>query len=213
MKLCEVKILTEAPGEYAVYSMTAPGSPETYYGYNKFDADAPISRTGLTPEQKLRRSIIASSRIGADGTDSEFKTRGTRNLIASAGGEDNVVITVLSTVKTEFDAFIERNDYRASEPDSISRPSNLPPGLYKRAMRDHPDKVAEWGIGAVDKDGKKIKHPSKMTAKEAYAAKLFTHADLLVSTAAGPKVKKELIRDLEKMMYYPFRDKWLSHLG
>lgn len=209
MKLFE--ILTEAPGDYAVYSMSAPGSPETYYGYNKFDADAPTSRTGLTPEDKLRRAIIASSKIGANERDSEFRTRGTRNLIAAAGGEDRVIITILNIVKTEFDAFIERNDYRASEADSISRPSNLPQGLYKRALRDHPDKVAAWGIDAVDEEGNKIKHPSKMTAKEAYGAKLFTHADLLAVTSINPKSKPELIMDLEKMMYYPFKAKWLTN--
>ena len=190
MKLFE--ILLEAPGEYVVYKITAPGSNAAYYGYNEYDMAHPDA------DANLKRAVVSAASRTNDAGDAK---RGTSKMADLAGGVDGIIITPIESWSSEYEAFMQRNDERARDPDSITQPSRWPDGMWKRMLIDNPERRKQWSAKG---------NVNTMKARAAMDAGAMSYADDLVPLVqANPKIKAELTKDLDRMLFPEFKAKYL----
>lgn len=178
-------ILTENSEGYVVYKVSSPKMHEVYYGYSKGD-----------PKKIF---MAGANRNAADRTEAKY--------IAKAGGEEHVTFKELEIFDSEYEAFMERNDLRAKDSDSITGPSNQPSGMYQRALKEDPERVKRWKTeGDIE----------KLTAKQAWNHDAFKAEinpkikELSQRLSKDPKQKKQATDDLDKLTWPQYEKKYFS---
>ena len=186
MKLRDIVDLMEASGTTTVYKVSSPNTDHVYYGYY-----------GNLGAQKT--FLAAARRNAADRTEAKF--------VSAAGGEDSLKFTDIEEFDSEYEAFMERNDLRAKDSDSISGPSNLPSGMFQRAMKEYPDRVKKWKLDA---------DINQATARQAMNKELYGDAcgydfnSLKQLAGNDKKLKDQITKDLDSMLYPAFKKKYFS---
>ena len=180
MKLSDIKPLRENAVDYVVFKVSSPNSDQVYYGYS------------------MGEDVKKAFMVGAKRQDNP--DRGDVRMINSAGGDvENLNFELVDVFANEIEAFMERNDLRAKDAMSITGPSNFPGQVYQRALKDHPERVGRWKL---DKD------LNNMTARQAMGNGAFSMDALTAITAANPKLKPQIVADLDGMMYPEFKTKY-----
>lgn len=182
MKLHEIKTLRENTNDYVVFKVSSPNADQVYYGYS------------------MGEDVKKAFMVGARRQDNP--DRGDVRMINAAGGDvENLNFEMVDVFANEIEAFMERNDLRAKDNLSITGPSNFPGQVYQRALTDYPERVARWKL---DKD------MNSMTARQAMARDAFSMNDLSSIVKAQPKIKPQIVADLDGMLYPEFKAKYLS---
>jgi hypothetical protein len=177
MKLSEIKPLNENTGMYVVYKVSADSTDSVYYGY--------------TIGEDVKKAFMVGANRQAE------PDRGDVRMINQAGGEDNLRFQMVDVFDNEIEAFVARNDARASDGASITGPSHFPASVYQRALKDYPEKAKMWKLDA-----------GQTTAREAMANGMFTFDTLKALVAQNPSIKNQLKIDLDKMLYTDFKTKY-----
>lgn len=144
-----------------LYKVTGPASNQCYIGYAVGDEAA----------ARVSFMVGASRKSGGD--------RGARDLLVENDNDANALtLAVVEQFDNEFDAFMQRNDLRATDPNSITGPSHFPAAMYQRAGADFPEKQTAWSLAKKMRDAK--------TARDAYALGAWTFAQIkLANTVKG----------------------------
>ena len=176
MKLYEVMY---GANDYVVYKVTAPSTPEVYYGYSK--------------NTNVRDEFLKGAKRQSD------PDRGDVRMINAAGSEDDLHFDELDVFSDEVEAFLKRNELRADDSASITGPSNFPGDVYKRARLERPEAFPVPGINKLPRD---------MTAREAMANKLLDYAKVSTIAPKGTPQYKQIAADLDKLKYPVFKQKY-----
>jgi hypothetical protein len=166
--------------DFVVYKVSAPTTDKVYYGYG----------TG----EDVRKSFLSHA-------SNKDLGRGDVAMINAAGGVDDLQFTKLDAFTNEMEAFIERNDQRAADSASITPPSKYPGSAYARAKALHPDIDKRWSL---------TDNPNTMTAREAMDAKHLDFKTVLALAPRGTPLYKQIVADMDKMLYPAFKAKYLS---
>lgn len=168
---------------YTVYLIRGPRSPFVYIGYCP----------GNNPLEYFL-TVCKNQRRDAERFD--------RRFLQEHGTSFELVADVLMECDTEWEAFVIRNEQRAKHTRTISGPTNWPPSAHSGAMAEIGDRVkaaAEaWEIR------------TKNTAREAYAAGLWTQNDIrFLSLQHGRDV---IVADLDTLTPDQFTIKYVEPL-
>lgn len=183
MKLAEVAAaVASATPDFVVYKVSSPKCDEVYYGYSKGEDIETAFLTGAKREAEPDRGDV--------------------RMIMAAGGKENLRYELLDVFGNEEEAFAERNDLRAADSRSITGPSNFPASLYQRIQKSDPQRAAAWRIS---------KNIHMMSAREAMGqpGAKYTYADVK-ALAADPAVKRQVVDDLDRMLYPDFVAKYFT---
>lgn len=171
--------------EYTVYKASSPNTEKVYYGY--------VTGTG---DEAIRSEFTSQANRKGLGDDS----RGIQQLVTAAGGDINdIEFEELAIVDTEDHAHALRDEERETDPESITGPSPLPAIIHRKAQENHPEIYARM---ARAREFNKLKN-----AREAWAAKYFD-TNKIKTMAVDPKIKQELIKDLDVLSPREFSKKW-----
>lgn len=183
MKLADIKPLRESasPDGYVVYKVSSPNTDHTYYGYSQ--------------GKDIKKAFLNGANRQAE------PDRGDVRMINVAGGEDELRFTMEDIFVNEIEAWMARNDLRAQDNKSITGPTILPAPMLRAAKDIDPARVASW---------KAARDLNSMTAREAMAAQAFSMDDLKAIVAANPKIKPQIIKDLDALVYPDFKAKYLQ---
>lgn len=183
MKLSDIKPLHESNNEdgYVVYKVSSPNTDHTYYGYSK--------------GKDIKQAFLSGANRQAE------PDRGDVRMINAAGGEDALQFKMEDIFVNEVEAWMARNDLRAQDSKSITGPTILPAPMLRAAKDMDPDRVASWKL---------TRDLNNMTAREAMAAQAFSMDDLKAIVAANPKIKPQIVKDLDMLLYPEFKAKYLQ---
>lgn len=181
MKLKDLIPLTENTTDWVVYKVTNSNNHSTYYGYGKGN---------------LRQTFLAgANRNAADRTEAKY--------VNAAGGIDNCKFKEMEIFDNEYEAFMERNDLRSKDPDSITGPSRLPSGMFERALKENPKRVSGWKLGASINDETARGAMKNFPEECVYDTKRLRD---LVGT--DKKLEAQVKKDLDSMTYPTFIKKY-----
>jgi len=181
MKLYE--IMSGPQPDFVVYKVSSPKTDSTYYGY-------------CTGEDVERCFLVGANR--QDNPD-----RGDVKMINAAGGKEFLQYEMVDVFANEEEAFMERNDRRASDGASITGPSNFPATIFQRVLKSHPNRAAAW---------KMARGVESLTAREAMGdeykgAAKYTYQDVK-QLAKTPQEKQQVMHDLDSLSYPEFVRKY-----
>lgn len=188
MKLSEIKTLQESRPEYIVYQVSSPNTDRVYYAY--------------TMDPDVRKGFLA----GAE--RSNEPDRGDVRMMAAADNDaSSLQFKLLDVFDDELAAFMERNDLRSKDSQSITGPSNFPATVFQRARATDPERVKKWKLAG---------DINSVSAREAMADEykdmaVYNFADLKSLAASDPNVKKQLMADLDQMSYPDFKKKYFPN--
>jgi len=187
MKLIE--IITESAGQYIVYQVASPNTDSVYYGYGVGETMEDVKRTFL----------------GGAGRETD-PDRGDVRMVQAAGGvsDDELKFKVVDAFNDEIEAFMERNDQRSRDRYSITGPTNFPASMFQRAKSIDPERVKNWKLaGNINS----ISGREAMDEMYRGVAK-YTFNDIKALVAADQSIKKQLMVDLDKLLYPEFVKKY-----
>jgi len=139
----------------AVYKVSGPFTASVYYGYGSGD------------------DLAAGFLAGANRTDAEDRNRGDFRLVAeNKNNTETLKYEIVGEFDDEFDAWCMRNDFRSTDPRSITGPTMFPTTAFTRAKKDTPDRVQTWS-----------KHRVYETARDAWSAGVFTNDQMFAVRA------------------------------
>lgn len=163
---------------FTVYRASGNKSDEAYYGYCQ----------GEDPK--------ASFLVGAH--RSELERADVRLFMANGENEDNITVEVLDGCIDEVEAWMRRNDYRASSIDSMTGPTYWPGNIAERASKEFPERVADWKVKMQQRDAK--------NAREAWALGMWTQEAVKALTKTHPR--QQVVNDLDHLKPADFARKY-----
>ena len=163
---------------FTVYRASGNKSDEAYYGYCQ----------GEDPK--------ASFLVGAH--RSELERADVRLFMANGKNEDNITVEVLAGCIDEVEAWMRRNDYRASSIDSMTGPTYWPGNIAERASKEFPERVADWKVKMQQRDAK--------NAREAWALGMWTQDAVKALTKTHPR--QQVVNDLDHLKPADFARKY-----
>lgn len=163
---------------FTVYRAYGPKHNESYYGYC----------TGDKPKEAF---MVGARR-------SELERADVRLFMANGESEEDISIEVLDACTDEVEAWMVRNDYRASQCDSITGPTYWPGHIAERASKEFPERVADWKLKVTQRDAK--------NAREAWALGMWSQEQ--VKGLLTVHEKKQVVNDLDKMKPVDFARKY-----
>lgn len=187
MRLSDLKLKEATTDDYIVYQVTSPKTDKVYYSY--------------TRNNDLQKAFLA----GAE--RSNEPDRGDVRMMQVAGDASDLRFKMLDVFDDELAAFMERNDYRAKDPQSITGPTNFPATIFARAKAVDPERVKKWKLAG---------DINSATAREAMGDEFknvaaYNFGDLKQLVAADPSIKNQLTQDLDKLSYLDFKKKYFPN--
>lgn len=180
-------IINENAGQYIVYQVSSPATDRVYYGYGVGQSMEDVQQTFL----------------GGAGRESD-PDRGDVRMVQAAGGADNLRFKLVDAFDNEIEAFMERNDQRSRDRYSITGPTNFPVSMFQRAKAIDPERVRNWKLAG---DINSVSGREAMGEQYAKLAK-YTFNDVKALVAADPSIKKQLMHDLDNLLYPQFVKKY-----
>lgn len=146
-----------------VYKVSGPYTQHVYYGYS----------TSASVEEAFFN--------GSDRTDAESSNRGDyRMLAANKHDKRSLKFELVDIFDSEYEAWCVRNDLRATDPVSITGPTQFPAVHHTKATKEFPLRSSGW-------------FKRYETAREAYENGVFTPAEVAAVCANhGRKVVEEM---------------------
>lgn len=133
---------------YSVYKVTGHNTSKTYYGFVHGDGTA----------------AQATFLVGANRKTGE---RGDKDMLkANNDDQGSLTFAIVDTVDTEDAAFSLRNQYRSTDPFTITGPTNWPANVSKRVAAADPEAAKRWSLN--------VKQRKAKTARDAYALGAWT---------------------------------------
>lgn len=163
---------------FTVYRASGTKTDDAYYGYC----------TGEDPKS----IFLKGARRG------ELDRGDIRLFMMNGEDEDNIKIEVLDGCTDEIEAWMIRNDYRATCIDSITGPTHWPGNLAKRATDEYPERFDMWKT--------KIKQREAKTAREAWALGMWTQQSVKDLTTIYPRT--QVVKDLDTLKPIEFSRKY-----
>jgi hypothetical protein len=182
MKISE--LLLES-AQYIVYKVSSPHTDRVYYGY----------ATGASMEDAKKGFLTGGTRTDAD-------QRGDGKMLQAAKEDVHTLKFELVDVSPdEVEAFTSRNDNRAQDSTSITGPTQFPGNVYKRAMEKHPERAKLWKVQ---------QSLATMHVRDAMnePSSGLTYDNIKALVAANPKIKPELLKDMDSLQYPAFMAKY-----
>jgi hypothetical protein len=160
--------------KFIVYRASGPKSNSVYYGYASDTRDA-------------RKTFLSGAARSED-------TRADVRLLALNGDDpDSIKIEALDEADSEYEAWVFRNDARASDPDSITGPSHFPGQFWKRAGKENPEKIAKW---TETQTRQKVLQTAK-TGRDLLVGNIWSNAEVATAAANAPGGKAAFVKDLD----------------
>lgn len=163
---------------FTVYRASGNKSGDAYYGYCQ----------GEDPK--------AAFMVGA--RRSELERADVRLFMANGEDEANIKVEVLDACNDEVEAWMSRNDFRATSIDSMTAPTYWPGNMAERAAKEFPERVADWKNKMQQRDAK--------NAREAWALGMWTQEAVKALTTTHPR--QQVVKDLDTMKPVDFARKY-----
>jgi len=165
---------------FVVYRVSGTLSDQAYYGYT-------------VNENDIKSHWLLGAKRSEDRGDSAlFKLN---NCDA-----DLISVQVLDVSEDEVEAWMLRNDYRSSELDSITGPTNWPSGMLERAEQQAPGRSDSWKLN--------MEMRNASTARQAMQLGKWTFQD--IKALSEKYDKKQIVRDLDTLTPYLFQSKYFE---
>ena len=187
MRLSELHLNESTTDEFIVYQVSSPNTDKVYYSYTK---GPDIQKAFLTGAER-----------------SNEPDRGDVRMMSAAGDVSDLRFKMLDVFDDEMAAFMERNDYRAKDPQSITGPTHFPATIFARARATDPDRVKRWKL---------IGDINSATARQAMGDEFknvaaYDFADIKQLVAADSSIKQQLAQDLDALSYSDFKKKYFPN--
>lgn len=163
---------------FTVYRAFGDKTGDAYYGYCQ----------GEDPK--------AAFMVGA--RRSELERADVRLFVANDENEEAIKVEVLDACNDEVEAWMSRNDFRASNIDSMTGPTYWPGNIAERASKEWPERVAEWKVKMQQREAK--------TAREAWALGMWTQEAVKALTKTHPR--QQVVNDLDQLKPADFARKY-----
>ena len=164
---------------FIVYRANETKTRTSYYGYC----------TGDSPKESF---LIGAMRHNPE-------RAAARRLFAIVDkDESRVQVEILEEHDNELDAWIGRNNYRATCSDAITGPSNWPSYMFERAQKEVPKTDEMWN--------ERIKQRGAKTAREAWATGMWSNESIKDLSKTHPR--QQVISDLDKLSPTEFDRKY-----
>lgn len=175
-----IDFLREDTNIYTVYKAYGPNDPRVYYGYAQGTED----------------EIAHNFTAGVNRTD---KDRAEKRMVEINGGDPaDIQFEIVDVFADELDAWTTRNDLRIGDPQSLTGPTMFPGGIFARAQKERPEKIAQWT---------KVKEFSRAkNAKEAWNMGMWPHNVIMDLTKTYPR--QQVSKDLDRLKPAQFATKY-----
>lgn len=164
---------------YIIYSVINP-SGQVYYGYAQGNDIDDAKKSFLANAHRPDQNRVDVKYFG----DIE---------------PDQLLVEVVDVADSEEEAHLFRNEHRVSN-DSVSRPTNFPANINRKAEQQFPERVA-----ALKEKAKLMSLP---TARKAWAAGLYNKDQIANLTITHPKTR--VIADLDNLTPAAFNSKYFG---
>lgn len=171
---------------FAVYRATGSVSNLSYYGY--------ATVTEENAAEQARASFLGGAQR------SEMERADVRLFQANGADADNIRVTIIDVAEDEAEAWMLRNEQRATSVDTISGPTMFPGHIAERVAKEQPQKIANWKLA--------IKMRTQKTARDAYALGMWT-IDQIKNLAANAPLS-QIRKDLDTMTPDQFQVAYFS---
>lgn len=170
---------------YAVYKVTGQFTNSTYYGY-KENCDS---------SEDAKQGFLTGATRKEQRGDVMF-------IEQNDGNNEDITVTIVDVVDDEFEAMCSRNEFRASDIESVTGPTFWPFGTH-RVDQDKPGASARWK--------RAIQLREATTARQAWKLGAFAGADM--KKLRDNYNRNDIVRDLDKLTPKQFSETYCIFLG